>query len=135
MNGPVEILALNVIVGHRRDLFEVVVPEPAGSEGSFWMGGDGRTLMVEFELGCRRFGWTCPPEVLAALMYPILLAGPSDRLENRDSHLPVRSLHSRVARRAAPPPPQTPASSTNERDLRSYDCWMLVSKLFQVYHL
>ena len=48
MNGPVEISALNMIVGHRRELFEVVVPEPAGSEG---MGGDGRTLMVEFELG------------------------------------------------------------------------------------
>lgn len=67
--------------------------------------------MVGCELGCKRFGWAYPPEVLAALMCPTLLAGASDRLENRDSR--VRSLHSRVARRAAL---QTPTSSTNERE-------------------
>ena len=50
-----------MMVDHRRELFEVVVPAPAGTEGSFWTGGDGRTLMVESELGCKMFGWTCLP--------------------------------------------------------------------------
>jgi len=75
--------SLKVIVDRRRELFELMVPEPAGGEGSFRTGGEGRTLMVE--LGCKRFGCTCPSEVLAALMCQILLAGAGDRLENRGS--------------------------------------------------